>query len=379
MNYWPAAPANLIGVLRAAVRHDLANCPRRARDTAKVQYGARGWVCHHNTDGWRGTAPVDCRCSGMWPTGGAWLCKSLWDHYRVHRRQRRAGGATIPIMKGAAQFFLDTLVEEPTHHWLVTCPSVSPENAHHPARIDLRRADHGHADPARPVRRLRRGVRDPGHRRRFPRAGAGGARAACPDADRPAGPVAGVAGRLGRLAAGPHHRHVSHLYGLYPSNQITRRGTPELFAAARKSLEMRGDEATGWSLAWKINLWARLEDGDHAYKLLQMLLTPGADGPQPVRPAPAVPDRRQLRRRRPASARCCCKATPANCTCCPPCRPPGPTGSVTGLRARGGFDCRPRLAGGQTYPSRPARGSCGHLWPRHGRPVDHRRREVCPP
>ena len=278
MNYWPAAPADLAECYEPLFDM-LAELAEAGQNTARVQYGASGWVCHHNTDGWRGTAPVDFAEPGTWPTGGAWLCKSFWDHYEF-TRDKSALARHYPIMRGAARFFLDTLVEEPTHRWLVTCPSVSPEVPHHAAQNAC-----VCAGPTLDMQLLR-DLFD-----------------ACTetseilglDADFRAEVRAARArlapmqiGHLGQLqewledwdaTADMHNRHVSHLYGLYPSHQITRRGTPELFAAARKSLEMRGDEATGWSLAWKINLWARLGDGDHAYKLVQMLLTPDRTAP----------------------------------------------------------------------------------------------------
>ena len=278
MNYWLAAPANLVECY-APLFAMLSELSAAGQATAKTQYGARGWVCHHNTDGWRGTAPVDFAEPGMWPSGGAWLCKSFWDHYQFTGDQA-ALAKHYPIMKGAAQFFLDTLVEEPAHHWLVTNPSVSPEVPHHAAQ-----GAYVCAGPTMDMQILR-DLFD-----------------ACAEASVILGVDASFRknvlaararlapmqiGHLGQLqewledwdaTADLHNRHVSHLYGLFPSHQITRRGTPELFAAARKSLEMRGDEATGWSLAWKINFWARLEDGDHAYKLVQMLLTPDRTAP----------------------------------------------------------------------------------------------------
>lgn len=277
MNYWCAAPGNLMECYEPlfAMIGDLTQTGAR---TAQVQYGAGGWVCHHNTDGWRGTAPVDFSGSGMWPTGGAWLCKSFWDHYEFSG-DKQALAAHYPRMRGAAQFFLDTLVEEPTHHWLVTCPSVSPENSHHPGVSIC-------AGPTMDMQILRDLF------------------ASCAKASQALGTDAEFRGKVlaararlapmqigseGQLqewledwdaqAPEQHHRHVSHLYGLYPSNQITRRGTPALFAAARKSLETRGDESTGWAEAWRINLWARLEDGDHAHTLITDLLTPGHTAP----------------------------------------------------------------------------------------------------
>src|SRR5947209_3715967 len=182
-------------------------------------------------------------------------------------------------MKGAAEFFLDALVAEPKHGWLVTCPSISPENAHHPGvsicagpTMDMQILRDLFDAVARASEAL--GV-DAELRRRL--------RAA---RERLAPMQIGKLGQLqewledwDEIAPERNHRHVSHLYGLHPSSEITRRGTPELFAAARKSLEIRGDLATGWSLAWKINLWARLQDGDRAHKLLSDLLTPDRTAP----------------------------------------------------------------------------------------------------
>ncbi len=277
MNYWPAAPTNLMECY-TPLFHMISDLAVAGRRTAKGLYGANGWVCHHNTDAWRGTAPVDGSFWGMWPSGGAWLCKSLWDHY-VFTLDRTALKQSYPLLKGAVEFFLDALVEEPSHHWLVTCPSISPENGHHPDASIC-------AGPTMDMQILRDLF----------------------DAATQASEVLGVdaewrarvhtmrarlapmqIGRQGQLqewledwdAGAPeqNHRHVSHLYGLFPSSQITKIGTPDLFAAARKSLETRGDPATGWSLAWKINLWARLQDGDRAHKLLADLLTPEHTAP----------------------------------------------------------------------------------------------------
>ncbi len=277
MNYWPAGNANLLdcyGPLFQMIR-ELSVAGQR---TAKVHYGANGWVCHHNTDAWRGCAPVDGPFWGMWPTGGAWLCKSMWDHYEF-TLDREELARNYKAMKGAAEFFLDALVEEPKHGWLVTCPSISPDNAHHPDASIC-------AGPTMDMQILRdlfdsvaRASEVLGTDSDFcDRIRAARKRLA---------PM--QVGKLGQLqewmedwddiAPERNHRHVSHLYGLHPSNQITRRGTPELFAAARKSLEMRGDMATGWSLGWKTNLWARLEDGDHAHKLHTDLLSPERTAP----------------------------------------------------------------------------------------------------
>ena len=128
MNYWPAEVTNLAECHEPLFKL-IGELVEPGSRTAKVHYGAGGWVCHHNTDIWRATAPCDGPHAGMWPCGGAWLCKHLWDHYEFSG-DREFLKTAYPIMRGAAEFFLDTLVEEPKHHWLVDCPSLSPENKH---------------------------------------------------------------------------------------------------------------------------------------------------------------------------------------------------------------------------------------------------------
>jgi alpha-L-fucosidase 2 len=272
MNYWPAETTNLSECHEPLLRM-AGELVENGSRTAQTQYGARGWVCHHNTDLWRQTAPIDGPLWGFWPTGGAWLCTHLWTHYEFTGDKNFLARA-YPVMKGAAEFFLDTLVEEPQHKWLVTCPSISPENKH----------SAGVAICAGPTMDLQilhdlfnqciEAARTLGIDKAFS--------AKLTDVRARLAPM--QVGRSGQLqewlddwdleAPERQHRHVSHLYGLFPSNQITQRATPELFAAARKSLELRGDVGTGWSLAWKINLWARFRDGDRAYMLLQKALTP---------------------------------------------------------------------------------------------------------
>jgi len=272
MNYWPADSTNLGELIEplTALVLDLTETGAR---TAQVMYGARGWVAHHNTDLWRATAPVDGPRSGMWPTGGAWLCQNLWEHYEY--TQDRAYLARIyPALKGASEFFVDTLVEEPTHHWLITSPSLSPENSH-PFGTSVA------AGPALDTQILRDlfahtiAAAEILERDQPMRAQLAARRA------RLAPHQIGKEGQLQEWledwdAAAPdlHHRHVSHLYALFPSEQITLRGTPALAAAARRSLEIRGDEATGWGLGWRLNLWARLHEGDHALTILARLLRP---------------------------------------------------------------------------------------------------------
>jgi alpha-L-fucosidase 2 len=273
MNYWPADLGNLgecVEPLTAMVM-DLTQTGAR---TARVMYGARGWVAHHNTDLWRAAAPIDSPYSGMWPMGGAWLCQNLWEHYQF-TGDKKFLEKIFPALQGSAQFFLDTLVEEPTHHWLVTCPSLSPENQHPDSSTSVC------AGPTMDSEILRdlfsnciRASEILGRDKQL-RAQLAATRA------RLAPLQIGSAGQLQEWlqdwdlqAKDIHHRHVSHLYGLYPGDQIDFRGTPELAAAARKSLEIRGDEATGWGMGWRLNLWARLHDAEHAYKILTLLLNP---------------------------------------------------------------------------------------------------------
>ncbi|MFB6725774.1 glycoside hydrolase N-terminal domain-containing protein [Kribbella sp. NPDC056345] len=270
MNYWPAGPANLAECYEP-VFDMIGDLTVTGARTAQVQYGARGWVTHHNTDAWRGTSVVDGAMWGMWQTGGAWLATMIWDHYRFTGDVGFLR-ANYPAMKGAAQFFLDTLVEEPTLKWLVTNPSNSPELGHH-ANVSIC------AGPTMDMQILRDLFDDC----------AAATEVLGVDADF-RGQVQAARQRLAPMRVGsrgnvmewlydwvetePNHRHVSHLYGLYPSNQITKRGTPQLFEAARRTLQLRGDAGTGWSLAWKINYWARMEEASRAYDLIRYLVTP---------------------------------------------------------------------------------------------------------
>ncbi len=271
MNYWPAETANLSECHEPLLRIVSELVENGAR-TARVQYGARGWVCHHNTDLWRQTAPIDGPLWGFWPTGGAWLCTHLWHHYQF-TNDREFLARAYPVMKGAAEFFLDTLVEEPRHKWLVTCPSISPENKH-PSGVAIC------AGPTMDMQIIRDLFNQCAQAAEILSIDKDFAAQLNAARERLAPMQIGKAGQLQEWledwdleAPERQHRHVSHLYGLFPSNQITQR-TPDLFAAARKTLELRGDVGTGWSLAWKINFWSRLRDGDRAYVLLQKALTP---------------------------------------------------------------------------------------------------------
>ncbi|MGA2246291.1 MAG: glycoside hydrolase family 95 protein [Verrucomicrobiota bacterium] len=279
MNYWPAETCNLSECVEPLTQMVLDLAQTGAR-TAEVEYGAHGWVAHHNTDLWRATAPIDGPQWGMWPMGGAWLCQNLWEHY-LFTQDTTYLNRIYPAMKGAAQFFLDSLVEEPTHHWLVTCPSLSPENQNPAAQntsltagptmdLEILRDLFGNCVQASAIL---------GTDRKFARRLIAVRARLAPLQVGSAGQLQEWLQDLDLQSRDLHHRHVSHLYGLFPSAQIDALATPDLAAAARKSLEIRGDQATGWATAWRLNLWARLHDGDHAYRILQFLLSPARTYP----------------------------------------------------------------------------------------------------
>jgi alpha-L-fucosidase 2 len=269
MNYWPAEKANLSECAEPlfALVQDLSVSGVK---TAEEMYHADGWVCHHNTDLYRDTAPID-GVSGMWLMGGAWLSTHLWEHYQ-YTEDKDFLKKVYPALKGSAEFLLSALVEEPTHHWLVISPSYSPENGTLTigSTIDQSITRDVFSEVVEAGKILN--VDDD-------------LRAKILAAQARLAPL--QIGRLGQLqewltdidSPNDHNRHASHLYTVFPSNQITP-ATPELFKAARTSLMIRGDGATGWSLAWKINFWARFLDGDHAYLILSNLLgEPGAHDP----------------------------------------------------------------------------------------------------
>jgi alpha-L-fucosidase 2 len=277
MNYWPAEPCNLgecVEPLTAMVL-DLTQTGAR---TAKVMYGARGWVTHHNTDLWRASGPIDSPISGMWPMGGAWLCQNLWEHY-LYSTDKKYLARIYPAMKGAAQFFLDTLVEDPTGQWLVTSPSSSPENRH-PKGTSIC------AGPAMDRQILRdlfsnciRAAEVLGRDKEFAAQLAAARTRLPPDRIGKAGQLQEWLEDWDMEAPERRHRHVSHLYGFFPSAQISLGRNPDLAAGVRKSLELRGDLATGWAIAWRINLWARLQDPERTYSILKLLLEPSRTYP----------------------------------------------------------------------------------------------------
>ncbi|MAO66620.1 MAG: hypothetical protein CL666_16635 [Balneola sp.] len=278
MNYWPAEVTNL-SEMHEPLFDLIKDISETGEEPAREIYGARGWVAHHNTDIWRITGVVDGAFYGLWPSGGAWLTQHLWYHY-VYTGDQEFLEEVYPILKGASLFYKDILMEEPGHGWLVICPSKSPENAHREGTTiacgttmdnqlvfdvfsnvmkasEILGKDEMYADSLAELRSQLAPMQIGSW---------GQLQEWMYDWDRP----------------DDIHRHVSHLYGVMPSNHISANRTPELFSAAKTSLNARGDESTGWSMGWKINLWARFLDGNRAYKLIQDQLSPSIqpDGSQ---------------------------------------------------------------------------------------------------
>lgn len=279
MNYWPADVTGL-PEMGEPFKKMIEECAEHGKESAEM-YGCRGWTLHHNTDIWRSTGLVDGAGNGMWPTGNAWFCQQLWDSY-LFNPSKDYLKEIYPLMKSACEFYIDFLVEEPKHKWLVVAPSYSPENSPN--------------------------VTDATGKGRFTTvAGASmdnemladlfgntiEAAAMMKEDALFVDTLKNIAVRLAPMQIGSwgqlqewmddwdnprdNHRHVSHLWALYPGRQISA-DTPELLKAARTSLEARGDASTGWSMGWKVCLWSRLLDGNHAYKLIQDQISPSSGG-----------------------------------------------------------------------------------------------------
>ncbi len=276
MNYWPAEKTNLAELHEPFLKM-VEEMAETGKQTAKDMYGARGWVAHHNTDIWRATGAVDGAFWGAWSNGGGWTSQHLWEHF-MYNGDKKYLARIYPVLKGAATFYTDFLIKHPKHDWLVINPDESPENApaaHQGSSLDagvtmtnqiifdafstvisaasLLQTDATFADTLKQLRSQLAPMQVGRH---------GQLQEWLDDVDDP----------------NDKHRHISHLYGLFPSNQISPYRTPELYSAAKNTLIQRGDISTGWSMGWKVNWWAKMLDGDHAFKLIQNQLTPVGTG-----------------------------------------------------------------------------------------------------
>lgn len=272
MNYWPAERTAL-PELHQPFLQMVKELAVTGQQTARDMYGTRGWMAHHNTDIWRATGAVDGAFWGAWVNGGGWTSQHLWEHYLYSGNQTFLA-SIYPVLKGAALFYMDFLVDHPKHKWLVINPDQSPENApqaHQGSSLDagttmtnqivfdvfstviraagILKRDAAFADSLEAMRRRLPPMQIGQH---------GQLQEWLDDVDDPK----------------DKHRHISHLYGLFPSAQISPYRTPQLASAARTTLNHRGDVSTGWSMGWKVAWWAKLLDGNHAYKLIQDQLTP---------------------------------------------------------------------------------------------------------
>lgn len=273
MNYWPAEVTNL-SETHQPLFEMVKELSVTGRETARTMYGCRGWVAHHNTDIWRATGPVDKAFYGTWPMGGAWLTTHLWQHY-LYSGDKQFLAEVYPALKGAADFYLDYLIAHPKYGWMVTAPSMSPE--HGPSGEDAKKASTIVAGCTMDNQIIFDVLSNALHASQILKMSP-----AYQDSLRT------MLDQLPPMQIGKHnqlqewledldnpkdqHRHISHVYGLFPANQISPYTHPLLFQAAKNTLLQRGDEATGWSIGWKINLWARLLDGNHAFRMIQNML-----------------------------------------------------------------------------------------------------------
>ena len=273
MNYWPAEVTNL-SETHQPLFEMVKELSVTGRETARAMYGCNGWVAHHNTDIWRATGPVDKAFYGTWPMGGAWLTTHLWQHY-LYSGDKLFLSEAYPALKGAADFYLDYLTEHPEYGWMVTAPSMSPE--HGPSGEDTKKASTIVAGCTMDNQIIFDVLSNALHASRILKMSA-----SYQDSLR------SMLNRLAPMQIGKYnqlqewledldnpndkHRHISHVYGLFPSNQISPYTHPLLFQAAKNTLLQRGDEATGWSIGWKVNLWARLLDGNHAFRIINNML-----------------------------------------------------------------------------------------------------------
>jgi alpha-L-fucosidase 2 len=270
MNYWPAEVTNL-SECHEPLFDLIGECAETGRSVAREHYHCEGWVLHHNTDLWRGTAPINHSNHGIWVGGSGWLASHLWEHYLFTKDKVFLRDRAYPVMKGAATFYKEFLSTDPRTGWLISTPSNSPENGGLVAGPTM---DH------QIIRSLLHACMEAADI-------LGTDQSFAAELDSIAAKIApNQIGQYGQLQEWledlddpeNRHRHVSHLWGMHPGTDINWEQSPDLMEAARQSLIFRGDEGTGWSLAWKINFWARLREGDHAYKLIQMVFRPVATG-----------------------------------------------------------------------------------------------------
>lgn len=270
MNYWPAEQLNL-SPMHEPLFKMIEELSVTGSQTAKEYYNAPGWVLHHNTDLWRGTAAINAANHGIWVTGGAWLCQHLWEHYLFTQDEIFLKDKAYPIMKQAALFFNSFLIKDPKTNWLISTPSNSPEQGGLVAGPTM---DH------QIIRSLFKNVITASEILNVDSS----LRIQLQKKYKQIAP--NKIGKHGQLQEWMQdvddttnkHRHISHLWGMYPGNEINWDESPEFMKAARQSLLYRGDAATGWSLGWKINCWARFKDGDHTFRMIKMLMSPAVGG-----------------------------------------------------------------------------------------------------
>lgn len=274
MNYWPVELTNLSECHKPLFKM-AEECSQTGAIVAREHYDCDGWVLHHNTDIWRGTAPINASNHGIWVTGGAWLCSHIWEHY-LFTQDKNFLAENYPVMKEAALFFTQFLVEDPKTGYLISSPSNSPEIGGLVAGPTM---DH------QIIRALFRACIKSSEILNADQEFASELKEMIPRI------APNQIGRLGQLQEWMEdkddpevkHRHVSHLWGVYPGKEINWEDDPEMMKAARQSLIFRGDEGTGWSLGWKINFWSRFKDGNRTFKLIHMLLSPAEEPQRSIR------------------------------------------------------------------------------------------------